>query len=188
MRSTIVIAICTASLFTAGCGACAEFATEKALSAAGVDVDLDGNNIKIKGKDGEEIEFAGGDGDDGSVTIKGKDGVVNINTDGKGKLPDDFPFAVAKGARVQGSASVNNAKELTFMASLLSDGEVADLAQFYAAELESKGFKVERSDLDMNGQKFVTLAGKAERREAVISLNVMEGEGIATQISFSQKK
>ncbi|WP_373046674.1 hypothetical protein [Vulgatibacter sp.] len=188
MRTSIVLAALAASFLT-GCGACAELATEQAMKAAGVDADIDekGGKITFRGENGETVEV-NAEGDEGTVTIKGKDGELRFDGGGEGKLPDGFPFALAAGSKIQGSASMKNATERTFMASLQNDGDIEALAAHYKRELESKGLAVERTDMDMNGQKFVTLAGRAEGREASVAISSTEEDGLATQISVREGK
>jgi major membrane immunogen (membrane-anchored lipoprotein) len=194
MRISMLSAAVAATLFTTGCfGACSEMAaeaiTEKALGVQDIDVDAEKGTITIKGKDGELIHAAG-DGEDSTVTIKGKDGeVMEYNAGNGGKLPKGFPFAVADGSKVQGSASSSTGTEQTFMVSLAGDGAVDELAAFYVKELESKGLKVERTDVNVDGKQFVTLGGKVEGREVSVAISSAdEGGGTFTQFSVRDSK
>lgn len=192
MRTSILSAAIATTLFTAGCfGGCGEMAAEKltekaigaAIGGADVDVDADSGEVTIKGKDGEVVHMKSA-GENATVTIKGKDGEYRYDSAGGGKVPDGFPLAVASGAKVQGSVSSSNDEERTYMVTLASDAAVDEVAAFYKRELEAKGLKVERTDVDMDGKKFVTLGGRAEKREASVTVSSAdEGAGCLTQIS-----
>lgn len=187
--SMLAAALLTASLFTTGCGACAELATEKALSAAGVDVDLDGETVKIKGKDGEEIEFAGGDGKSGTLTVKGKDGEFKFHGDSDGKVPDGFPIELAKGGKVEGSVSGSTSRERTFIVTVRHEGSaklIDELSDFYGSQLKKKGFEVEQTSVDSDGSRFVMLNGKAEKGGTSVTLSSGE-DGIVAQISVREE-
>jgi len=189
MNGRLLSAVLATSLPLAGCGACVEFATEKALEKAGVEIDEAGQRITIKGKDGEVIELSGA-GESGTVHVRGKDGEeVAFAAEGEGKLPKDFPFAVADGAKVQGSASVNDARTRSVLATLVhTEGDAEKLVAFYLAELEKKGFEVERAEVEVDGKKLVTLTGKDGTRKAAVTIHHGGDEGWFTQISYREPK
>lgn len=193
MRNIVLPAAIAATLFTTGCGGCAESATEtilaKAVGASDVDVDAKSGTVTIKGKDGEVVHMVAEGDDAATLTIKGKDGEYHMNTGGAGKVPEDFPLAVHAGSKVQGSASSSNDEERTFMLSLVSEAAVDEIAAFYKKELEARGLKVERTDVATDGRKFVTLGGRSEKREASVAISSGdEGDGTFTQISVRDRK
>jgi len=185
-----IAAVLTATLFATGCGACAEFATEKALSSAGIDVDLDGQKIKIKGKDGEELELDASN-DKGTLTVKGKEGEFKFAAEGDGKVPEGFPIELAKGGKVEGSVTGSTGKEKTFLVTVRYDGgakRVDELSKYFQEQLEKKGYQVERSSVDTDGSRFVMLNGKAERGGTSVTVSSGAGEDAVTaQISVREE-
>lgn len=188
MSSRALIVVFASSLLLGGCGACVEAATQAAIEkATGVEVDKDGERITFKGKDGEKIEFQA-DGKTGSLRMQGKEGTVEFNADGEGKLPSGFPLSVASGAKVEGSLSTNTDKERTYIATLRHQGDIQKVSAFYQRELESKGFDVERAEMEFNGRRSITLSGKADARQASVTLHSDDEDGFLTQISWREPK
>ena len=179
-----------ATLFATGCSACgekaAEMITAKALGVDSIDVDSKTGAVKIKGKDGEEIRMAG-DGDQGTFVIKSKDGEFHLDSGGGGKVPEGFPFALAKGAKIQGSASQKKGDSRSFFLSHLSADDVETVAAFYEKELSSKGLEIERNEMELNGKKMITLGARTEKREATVSVSDMGEEGVTATISVQDK-
>jgi hypothetical protein len=193
MRISMLSAAIVATLFTTGCGACGELAaekiTEKALGAAGVELDTKAGTVKVTSKDGADMIHVEGEGENATVTLKGRDGEFRFHASGATRLPDGFPFAIAARSKVQGSASSRTETENTFLVSIASEGAVEEVAAFYKQELESKGLKVERTDVDLDGKKFVTLGAKSAKREATVSISTPdEGEGSFAQFSVRDAK
>ena len=135
---------------------------EKLLeTATGGQVKVDGNSLTIKNEKGETATFSGegkdGKGtlvvknekgetstvvsDDKGLKVQSKDGTAEFGT---GKIPDGFPLPLIDGATVQSGIHNKTAKgdSFTLMASVTKD--TAAIADFYAKELKTKGFKVEK--------------------------------------------
>jgi hypothetical protein len=102
--------------------------------------------------------------------VKDKDG-AEVRGSWNGQVPADFPkdVPVYKGAEVIASITGKDGHHLT----LKSKAAVADIAAFYAKELEAQGWEQE-SSMNMQGNQI--LAYKKDERNTTVMVNEADDE------------
>lgn len=163
-KGLILSSVLIPSLLTAlGCGLgdmVAEKASEKAseeiaekiveVSTGAQDVELDQNGASVKISTGE--------------------GTVQINSDGGGSLPADFPLASYSGAKVTGSTRMDANGKATFQVAMSSADAPKTIGAFYENELKSKGYQVNKVEMNADGKDSVMLQG--EKSDSAASVTV----------------
>jgi hypothetical protein len=135
-------------------------------------VGTDEGKVTVREKS-KKIELKG---DKGTLTITrgDKEGHVNIKTEegetikvsyGEDKLPDNFPkdVPIYSPSKVMMSQTIDSKKRI--MASLSTEDDPSEVAQFYKKVLPQKGWKI-KGEMSM-GNMFLIQGGKGE-----IALNV----------------
>jgi len=170
------------------CTAC-ESAKEKALEAAtGAKVDMKGNTITVKDKDGKTVTAVmGEEGGKGVAHIT--DGEGNSATFG-GEVPRDFPLPIFEGATVGMAAKSDKGDEGTAysVTLMIEKKSPTDVAAFYEKALNDKGLKVTKSSMNMGDKTMVQLAGKSDTVKAAVVVNPGDDDGSAVMLSWTAKK
>lgn len=147
--------------------------------------DLVGDKIKEKAAEeiSEEIIEAGTGaqdieiGKDGAqVSIKTDEGTVNINSAGGGSLPADFPLPAYSGAAVTGSAKFDVNGKSSFQVGMTSKDAPKAIGAFYENELKSRGYQVNKVEMNANGQESVMLQGDSAGSAVTVAVVSENGE------------
>lgn len=170
------------------CGKVAETVVEK---AAGVEVDQSGNTVTIKTKEGtitstgsggsgtvvvtnEKGEKAVMTGDGEKMRIEGPQGVIEYG--GGDKAPAGFPLSVLGSAKITGSSHQQADGKEHFMLMLQTDQAPLAVADHYAKELEGKGFKLERTQVNAGGQNMASVSATKDGATAQVTAMAAEGQ------------
>ncbi len=130
---------------------------------------------------------AQGEGDKGSLDIKGPEGSVHMGT-GAGQLPDWLPKY--PGAEDTGSIAVNSKDGRGATYSFKTNDPVGDVASFYEEALKRAGLEVQRTVSPVSGQgTIIILAAKdsASQRTAQAMITG-KGEETSVLLTFEDKK
>jgi hypothetical protein len=178
-----------------------------------VSADENANSITIKDKEtGEVVTFSADDVKAGKFSFKsskggsatfdasGQNGGTFKVTNDKGEVstmnvgagaPQNLPswLPVYPGGTVQGTFDTTNAEGRSAAFTVTTTDPVSKVMDFYKAQLESAGFKVDQSTFSSNGQDGGTVSGKSsdEKRQASVLLGTADGKTSAT-VTFQEKK
>ena len=192
--------------------AAAELAVRANPELEVVESDSDEGTLTIKNtKTGEVVTMNAKDIQDGKLTFTTKDGTTTIDgssteeggtikmTNEKGEeavigatagAPKNLPSWVPTyaGATIEGSYDATTAEGRNAMFTLKSTDSVDQVAEFYKAQLEGAGLKVERSSYETDGQKTIMLVGTTEDQKRTANVTVSTGDGQTQAIvNFGEK-
>lgn len=143
-----------------GCGAeekMAEKTTEKILSQDGSDVDIDGEKVTVKDKDGNAMSFG--------------EGV---------ELPDDFPADIPLPQGDYKISSVISQGEGMNMMLALEDPDIKSVEEHLKSSFIAAGYTVEEGlRMENEGGKQVHLTAKSAVREVSVILGVTSDQATA---------
>jgi hypothetical protein len=140
--------------------------------------------------------------DKGSATFdtNGKDGGSLKVTDEKGQVttmnaglgaPQNLPswLPVYPGGKVQGTFDTTNADGHSAAFTVTTTDPVAKVMDFYKSQLESGGFKVDKTTFSANGQDGGTLSAKSsdDKRQANVLFGSANSQTSAT-VTYQEKK
>lgn len=118
---------------------------------------------------------------------KGETTTMNAGAGAPQNLPSWLP--VYPGGKVQGTFDTTNAEGHSAAFTVTTSDSVSKVMEFYKSQLESAGFKVEKSTFSANGQDGGTVSAKSsdDKRQANILLGSAKGETSAT-VTYQEKK
>jgi len=174
--------IVAAVLGTAGCGKAADKLSEKAVekgieAQSGGKVDIDGNKVKITGKDGEVSYEADGKG---NVKITGKDGESSSTYGDGAKLPNGWPAVVKLPADLKLTSSSTNSTSdgKTMMVMAESSIDVKKMFEDFKSQLEKAGFDITGESMtESDGSSYGSL--QADNGKLAVNVSV-SGAGTGT--------
>jgi hypothetical protein len=149
-----------------GCSAVTDKVTEKAAEkaaesaikgATGADVDIDkeGNSIKVKNDKGDEMEIG----------------------NSEGKIPDGFPsdIPIYEGAKIVGNVKTSEGGKTNFAVTLDTNDDPSKVLEFYKGELENNGYKIS-SATEMGAGNAVLSFEKNGKGVGGVTISVAEGK------------
>lgn len=149
MKRILVLGVTLLALaLLSGCGVAdriVENATEKAVGnlveqATGVSVDEDEGTVTIKGKDGEQVEISGTEG----------------------KLAEGFPLPLYDGAKVNSSGRMSVNGKTSYTAEIAFGGDATAVADYYEKVMKERGIEeVNRIESDSDGELIIILTGES---------------------------
>jgi hypothetical protein len=173
------------------------------------------NTLTIKDKKtGEVTTFSAEDAKNGNFTIKTDKGTATFGgatggTDGGGTLkvtddkgqvstfnagagtPQNLPswLPVYPGGAVQGTFDTTGPEGRSAAFTVTTTDPVSKVMEFYKAQLEGAGLKVDQSTFSSNGQNGGTLSAKSddEKRQAGLLFGTADGKTSAT-VTFQEKQ
>lgn len=151
--------------------------------------ELKQGKLQFKNEKGEEITFDGSKAEgEGAITVTTEDGTTAVGAGTAANVPawvPAFPGAKPKGAYSQASGK---AEEGAF--AFETAEPVAKVLDFYQAQLQAKGYDVERSatDAEGGGVGTVTASSKADHREVnVVAVSNDGGKGAQVNVRYESK-
>ncbi|MBN2360245.1 MAG: hypothetical protein JXR83_12405 [Deltaproteobacteria bacterium] len=181
------------------CGKAAETIVE---TATGVEIDQQGKQVTVKTKEGTVTATqTGGPGGTQSmvitnekgdkVVVSGSEKQARIESDkgvieygGNAKVPEGFPLSVIGGATVLGNAHHTSEGKESYMLMLQLDKPPLAVADHYASELTSKGFKIQRTQMNANGQDLATVTARKDKIQAQVTA-IADGQKPKTQVTLA---
>lgn len=170
-RTVVVLALACAlvvlAVGTTGCQFLAQKAAEKAVQgASGGAVNVSGDKVTIKGKDGSTATFAEG-----------------------AKLPDDFPADIPmfKGGTVTGVVTNQTPDGKGFLVGTKYKDPVADVLDFYTNELKSGDWKT-LSTVSTGDGGMVNADNGTYQVTVVVGKESGDGFQSSTQMTVTPKK
>jgi hypothetical protein len=138
--------------------------------------------LKFKTEEGEEIAIAGsGAKDKGAITVTSKEGTTVVGGGDAASLPSWVP--AFPGARPQGIVAKKRADGGEEGALGFQTSEpVAKVLDFYQAQLEGKGFKVERTAAQDGKSSMGTLGARADGERRQLNVVAISGNE-ATEVN-----
>lgn len=200
LSSAILITVITAF----GCESAKEKLQEKVAekiveAASGADIDVEGNTVKIKSREGSttvtesdqkivmksDKAHAVYDGKTKEATIKSEDGTMHM---GK-KLPEGFPLPIIDGAEIVTALDLNSKKDgQSFMVSLKTTSkDAADIAAYYEGELKKDGLEVKKMETKTDAMAMFVLSGKGDGIDATVQV-IKQAAKPETMVNIALKK
>lgn len=177
-----------------------------------VESDEDEGTLTIKNiKTGEVVTMNAKDIEEGKLTFTTKEGTTTLDgssvgeggtlkvTDAQGQEatfsagagePKNLPswLPVYSGAKIEGSYDATTAEGRNAMFTATTGDSVDQVAEFYKAQLEGAGLKVERSSYETNGQKTIMLVGTTEDEKRTANVTISTGDGqTQAMVNFGEK-
>jgi hypothetical protein len=150
--------------------------------------DIQKGRFSLEGEDGEKVDLnAQGEGDSGSLSIKGPDGSMEFGAGSAAKIPAWVPKY--PGAQVAGTFSSQGAQGDGGTFQLKCSGSVEAVAAFYEREIKSAGMTVQKHSMQSGGKSTIMVMGENESDGRTLSATVAAGdEGTTAQIMYGTKK
>lgn len=186
----------------------AEEAIEQGLEAEGqsgdVDIDLDGDGVRIETPDGSAVFDVDGDGE-GNISIQGDDGDVEVDLGGAdgqtvistpdgemvigaGELPDGFPESVPlpRDLAIESVVSMDGDQGTAFTVTGQVQDDVATSTGEYIAALETAGYAQQSITQTPDGS-FFDYAGPEWRIGGGFYNNGADGGGSIVNLSVHRE-
>jgi hypothetical protein len=150
--------------------------------------DIKKGRLSFEGEDGKKVDLeASGQGDSGSLTVKGPDGTMQFGGGSAAQIPAWVPKY--PGAQVAGtfSSQSGNGDAGTFQ--LKCSGSVEEVAAFYEREIKSAGMTVQKHSMQSGGKGMIMVMGENNADGHSVSATVTSTEqGTTAQIIYGTKK
>jgi hypothetical protein len=150
--------------------------------------DIQKGRFSFEGEDGKKVDLeAKGEGDSGSLTVKGPDGSMEFGSGSAAKIPAWVPKY--PGAQVAGTFSTQSGQGEGGTFQLKCSGTVDAVAAFYEREIKSAGMTVQKHSMQTGGKSTIMVMGENASDGRTLSATVADADGGTTaQIIYGTKK
>ncbi len=150
--------------------------------------DIQKGRFSFEGEDGKRVDLeAKGEGDSGSLTMRGPDGSMEFGAGSAAKVPAWVPKY--PGAQVVGTFSVQGGEGDGGTFQMKCNGSVETVAAFYEREMKSAGMTVQKHSMQSGNTSAIMVMGENESDGRTLSATVSSTDGGTTaQIVYGTKK
>jgi hypothetical protein len=150
--------------------------------------DIKNGRFSFVGEDGKRVDLqAQGEGDSGSLTVKGPDGTMQFGAGSAVKVPSWVPQY--PGAQVVGTFSAQGGEGDAGTFQLKCSGSVEAVAAFYEREIKSAGMTVQKHSMQSGNSSTIMVMGENAADGRSVSATVSStDQGTAAQIVYQTKK
>jgi hypothetical protein len=150
--------------------------------------DIQKGRFSFEGEDGKRVDLeAQGEGDSGSLTMRGPDGNMEFGAGSAAKVPAWVPKY--PGAQVVGTFSMQGGDGDGGTFQLKCSGSIEQVAAFYEREIKSAGMTVQKHSMQSGNTSAITVMGENESDGRTLSATVSStDEGTTAQVVYGTKK
>lgn len=150
--------------------------------------DIQKGRFSFEDEEGKKIDLeARGEGDSGSLTVKGPDGTMQFGAGVTAKIPAWVPQY--PGAQVVGTFSAQGGEGDAGSFQLKCSGSVEAVAAFYEREIKSAGMTVQKHSMQTGNTSTIMVMGQNTSDGRSVSATVSStDQGTAAQIVYQTKK
>jgi hypothetical protein len=148
--------------------------------------DIQKGHMSFEGENGEKVDIQG-QGESGSMSIKGPDGSMQIGQGSLANVPSWVPRY--PGAQALGAFTSQGGGEEGDTFQLPCSGSVEEVAAFYARELKSAGMKIQKTSIQGDGQTAMSVVGTDEAKQHTVSVTASTSDkGTVAHIMYVIRK
>jgi uncharacterized protein YneF (UPF0154 family) len=129
--------------------------------------DIQKGRISFEGEGGEKVDIQG-EGEGGSMTIKGPDGSMQFGQGSLANVPSWVPRY--PGAQALGAFTSQQGGEEGGTFQLQCSGSVEEVAAFYEREMKSAGMKIQKTSMQGDKEVVMSVVGTDEARQHTVSV------------------
>jgi hypothetical protein len=150
--------------------------------------DIQKGRFSFEGEDGQRVDLeARGEGESGSLSVKGPDGSMEFGAGSAAKVPAWVPKY--PGAQVVGTFSAQGGEGEGGTFQLKCNGSVDAVAAFYEREIKAAGMTVQKHSMQSGKTSAIMVMGENESDGRTLSATVSAtDEGTTAQIVYQTKK
>jgi hypothetical protein len=150
--------------------------------------DIQKGRFSFEGEDGKKVDLqAQGEGESGSLTVKGPDGTMQFGTGSAAKIPAWVPKF--PGAQVAGTFSSQGGSGDAGTFQLKCSGSVEEVASFYEREMKSAGMTVQKHSMKSDMDSTIMVMGEKNADGHSVSASITStSQGTTAQIIYGTKK
>jgi hypothetical protein len=150
--------------------------------------DIQKGRFSFEGEGGKRVDLeAQGEGDSGSLTVKGPDGTMQFGAGSAAKVPAWVPQY--PGGQVVGTFSMQGGEGEGGTFQLKCSGSVEAVAAFYEREIKAAGMTVQKHSMQSGNTSTIMVMGENSSDGRSLSATVSSTEqGTSAQITYQTKR
>ncbi len=150
--------------------------------------DIKNGRFSFEGEDGKRVDLqAQGEGDSGSLTVKGPDGTMQFGGGSAAKIPAWVPQY--PGGQVIGTFSAQGGQGDAGTFQLKCSGTVEAVAAFYEREIKAAGMTVQKHTMQSGNTNMIMVMGENTSDGRSVNATVSStDQGTVAQIVYQTKK
>jgi phosphotransferase system HPr-like phosphotransfer protein len=150
--------------------------------------DIQKGRFSFEGEDGKKVDLqAQGEGESGSLSVKGPDGSMEFGTGSSAKVPAWVPKY--PGGQVVGTFSAQGGQGEGGTFQVKCGGSVEEVASFYEREMKSAGMKIQKHSMQADNKSTIMVMGESASDGHSVTASVTStDQGTTAQIIYGTKK
>ena len=150
--------------------------------------DIQKGRFSLEGEDGKKIDLqAQGEGDSGSLSVKGPDGSMEFGSGASAKAPAWVPKY--PGGQVVGTFSAQGAQGEGGTFQVKCSGSVEEVASFYERAMKSAGMTIQKHTMQADNKSTIMVMGENTSDGHTVTAAVSStDQGTTAQIIYGTKK